>query len=83
MVSQQIVEEKLNKQLSPSHLEVEDESDGCGAKYRILIVSQQFNDKSTLACHRLVQAALKEEMNSIHALTIKTLTPQKWAERST
>ncbi|VDK30150.1 unnamed protein product [Anisakis simplex] len=58
--------------------EVEDESDGCGAKYIIQIVSEKFTGKTTLACHRLVQEALKEEMNSIHALTIKTFTPEKW-----
>uniref|UniRef100_A0A915BYH3 BolA-like protein n=1 Tax=Parascaris univalens TaxID=6257 RepID=A0A915BYH3_PARUN len=79
MVTQQSVEEKLTQQLNPSHLEVKDESDGCGAKFRIVIVSEQFNDKPTIACHRLVQAALKDEMSSIHALTIKTFSPEKWA----
>ncbi|CAJ0571530.1 unnamed protein product, partial [Mesorhabditis spiculigera] len=77
-----ITEEQLRTRLQalePDHLEVEDESDGCGAKFRMVVVSDKFIGKTTLASHRLVQDAIKEEMPSIHAVTIKTYTRQKWA----
>jgi stress-induced morphogen len=36
--------------------------------------------KPLLARHRAVNAALKEELNSIHAITLKTYTPQQWGD---
>ncbi|KRY75168.1 Fe repressor of activation 2 [Trichinella pseudospiralis] len=50
---------------------VNDVSDGCGLKYNLLIVSETFKDK-------LVQSILREEMPSIHALSISTYTPDEW-----
>ncbi|CAJ0930119.1 unnamed protein product, partial [Mesorhabditis belari] len=64
--------------LNPEHLEVTDESDGCGAKFQLVIVSEVFKGKTTLASHRLVQDSIKEEMPQIHAVSIKTFTPEKW-----
>jgi len=38
-----------------------------------MIHDECFKDKSTLDCHRLVHAVLKEEIgNEIHAITIHT-----------
>lgn len=39
--------------------EVVDESDGCGKKFSIVIVSEQFKGKSTLANHRYGTSLLK------------------------
>uniref|UniRef100_A0A1I8ABV3 BolA-like protein n=1 Tax=Steinernema glaseri TaxID=37863 RepID=A0A1I8ABV3_9BILA len=82
MVSEKEVEAKIVTALAPTHLEVVDESDGCGAKFNIVVVSEQFQGKGKLSCHRLVHAAVKEEMESIHALTIHTFSPSQWAARS-
>ena len=54
----------------------------CGASYSIEIVSQEFEGKRLLERHRLVNAALAEEMKHIHALSItKAVTPDKWKEQ--
>ncbi|KAL4715301.1 hypothetical protein ACJJTC_010871 [Scirpophaga incertulas] len=58
--------------------EVTDDSDGCGAKFTILVVSDKFQGKPLLARHRLVNSVLQEELRSIHALTQKTLTVDQW-----
>ncbi|VDK85545.1 unnamed protein product [Litomosoides sigmodontis] len=72
------LQKKLEMALKPTHLSVEDFSDGCGLKFRLVIVSDSFDNKTTLASHRLVYDVLKEEMQAIHALEIKTYTPEKW-----
>ena len=49
-----------------------------GGHYRLLIVSESFCGKSTLARHRLVYDALGELMRSkIHALSIQSLAPDE------
>ncbi|GAB6028673.1 hypothetical protein CHUAL_004499 [Chamberlinius hualienensis] len=76
--SEDHVRNKLSKELEPSHLEVEDFSDGCGAKFNVLIVSSKFEGKSLLDRQRMVNAVLEEEMKTIHALTQKTYTTEQW-----
>uniref|UniRef100_A0A914BXH0 BolA-like protein n=1 Tax=Acrobeloides nanus TaxID=290746 RepID=A0A914BXH0_9BILA len=80
MYSDTDIAEKIQNHLHPDHVEVEDLSDGCGSKFKITVVSDKFDGKNSLACHRLVQGAIKEAMESIHAVTISTFTPQKWEE---
>ena len=55
-----------------------DVSDGCGAKFECIIVSALFDGKSMLERHRLVNQSLSEEMKSIHAFSMRTLTPNQW-----
>ncbi|KAI5291975.1 cell separation during budding, partial [Ascosphaera acerosa] len=43
-----------------------------------LIVSSAFQGKTLLARHRLVNAALKDEIAQIHAWTPRCLTPEQW-----
>ncbi|GFY84833.1 BolA-like family protein [Actinidia rufa] len=62
--------------------EVIDTSGGCGASFAIEIVSAQFEGKRLLERHRMVNAALVEEMKEIHALSIKkALTPDQWKQQ--
>ncbi|XP_008785827.1 protein BOLA2 [Phoenix dactylifera] len=78
-VAKEDVESALTSALKPSHLEVIDTSGGCGARFEIEIVSEQFEGKRLLERHRLVNGALAEQMNHIHALSIKkALTPSQW-----
>jgi len=56
------------------HISVVDESDGCGSKFSIVVVSPAFEGKALLARHRAVNEALKEEIPLIHALSMKTHT---------
>mmetsp|Transcript_3034 Transcript_3034/g.5501 ORF Transcript_3034/g.5501 Transcript_3034/m.5501 type:complete len:87 (+) Transcript_3034:210-470(+) len=72
---------KLKESLEASEVTVIDTSGGCGSSFEIaLIVSEKFAGKAPLARHRLVNAALKDELKEIHALAIKkTLTPEQYA----
>lgn len=49
--------------------------------YSATIVSEKFAKKMTLARHRLVNSALKEEIAKIHAWTPKCYTPEEWEKR--
>ncbi|XP_010444408.1 PREDICTED: protein BOLA2-like [Camelina sativa] len=78
-VSKEQVEASLTSKLNPVHLEVIDTSGGCGASFVVEIVSEQFEEKRLLERHRIINAALEEEMKEIHALSIKKAqTPQQW-----
>ncbi|PLB50222.1 bola-like protein [Aspergillus steynii IBT 23096] len=69
---------KLIEQLQAQHVEIEDLSGGCGQAFQAIIVSPQFEKKTMLARHRLVNAALKAEIAAIHAWTPKCYTPEQW-----
>ncbi|CAE7862782.1 unnamed protein product [Symbiodinium sp. KB8] len=74
---------KLRSALDASVAEVTDLSGGCGATYRVVIVSPQFEGLSLVKQHKLVKATLKEDIAEMHALTLKTYTPAKYeAERT-
>jgi len=79
-----IVEKALRERIPGiTHLEVIDESGGCGAKFAIIIVSSNFENIALLDRHRLVNDSLKEEMTKIHALSMKTWTPKQWETKKT
>ena len=77
------VRQALIDRLPATECEVEDQSGGCGAAFEISkIVSPAFAAKPPLARHRLVNAGFKEELVSIHALSIKQcLTPEEAAAK--
>lgn len=58
--------------------EVLDQSDGCGGKFSAIIVSPEFEGKTLIQRHRLVNSALAEELKTIHAFSQKTFTPEQW-----
>ncbi len=69
------------KSLADSPRSLNFKSDGCGGKFEVVIVSNQFEGKPLLARHRLVQAAIAEELKTIHAFSQKTLTPEQWEKK--
>ena len=82
------IEHKLTSALQPTRLRVADESHRhaghVGARpegethFRVEIVSPAFEGKSRLERQRMAFAALAEELaTDIHALTLKTLTPEE------
>lgn len=74
-----VVSRLQSSPLAPlQHIACEDVSGGCGAKFELVVVSGTFEGKPLLARHREVQTILSEEMKSIHALTIKALTPAQY-----
>jgi len=82
------IETKLTAALSPEHLEVTDNSakhaGHAGARpegeshFAVVVVSSAFEGRNRVQRQRLVYDALSEEMaNHIHALELKTLTPEE------
>jgi len=57
---------------------VRDFSDGCGAKFDMIVVASAFEGKPLLDRHRMVNEALGDNMAKIHAVTMKTWTPMQW-----
>ena len=76
------IEAKLRAALSPERLEIEDDSashaghGASGAHVKVIVVSAAFAGKSLIQRHRLVNAALAEELTGpIHALQIVARAP--------
>uniref|UniRef100_A0A2R5LFT1 Putative bola bacterial stress-induced morphogen-related protein n=1 Tax=Ornithodoros turicata TaxID=34597 RepID=A0A2R5LFT1_9ACAR len=76
--TKEYLEDKLQKELDAIHVELEDISDGCGAKFNAVIVSPKFEGKALLERHRMVNTVLSKELEVIHAFSQKTLTPEQW-----
>lgn len=77
-----LIEEKVRTALGPCTLEIEDDSashaghGASGAHVKLRVVAEAFRGKSPVARHRLVYAALAEEMKGpIHALALTTDVP--------
>jgi len=52
---------------------------GDGQHFQALVVSRAFAGRSRVQRHQLVYAALGERMREeIHALSMRTLTPEEW-----
>lgn len=72
------IEQSIRAGLACTHLEVS----GDGAHFEAVIVSPQFKGLNRVRQHQLVYAALGERMRSeIHALSMKTYSPEEWAAR--
>lgn len=67
------IEEILQKEFSPKHLQVQDVSGGCGSFYAIIIASSRFKGITTVKAHRLVNSALKDIIKDIHGLQLRTI----------
>jgi acid stress-induced BolA-like protein IbaG/YrbA len=57
---------------------------GDGSHFEAIVVSAEFSGKSLLQKQRLVMATVKEQIASgeLHALSIKTFTPEEWAQQN-
>lgn len=55
---------------------------GDGAHFEAVVVSADFAGKSRVQRHQMVYQTLGERMREeIHALSMKTYTPQEWQEQ--
>ena len=88
----EIINQKLTESLSPTILEIVDDSHKhaghSGARpegqshFSVTIVSQVFEGKSRVQRQRMVYQALSEEMTGqIHALALHTLAPSEEESR--
>jgi acid stress-induced BolA-like protein IbaG/YrbA len=78
MVEASSIEKSIREGLACTHLEVH----GDGAHFEAVVVSPQFAGLARVRRHQLVYAALGDRMREeIHALSMKTLSPEEWAAR--
>nr|WP_246841378.1 BolA family transcriptional regulator [Chroococcidiopsis sp. TS-821] len=69
----------IRSQIPDAQVQVQDLTGG-GDHYQVTVVSSQFENKGLVQQHQLVYGALRQAMSSeaIHALALKTYTPQAW-----
>ena len=78
MVEPRSIEDSIRTGLDVTHLEVT----GDGAHFEAVIVSPAFAGLARVRRHQLVYGALGDRMREeIHALSMKTLSPDEWAAR--
>jgi acid stress-induced BolA-like protein IbaG/YrbA len=75
LVTPESVQGGIASGLACEHVEVV----GDGQHFQALVVSEQFAGRSRVQRHQMVYAALGERMREeIHALSMRTLTPEEW-----
>lgn len=78
MIEPEEIVEKIQASLPDAEVHVVDLT-GTRDHYEATVISTQFAGKPLIKRHRMVYDALSEEMKGpIHALTLKTLTPDQW-----
>ena len=81
MIEPSEIETRLKAAFPDAIIRVEDLT-GTRDHYQAEVISQAFVGKSPVEQHQLVYGALAEEMKGpIHALALKTLTPEQAARR--
>ena len=81
MIEAEALEERIRQGLGEvSHIVVNDLT-GTKDHWEAVVVSDAFSGKSRIQQHQMVYAALGELMaGPIHALALKTYTPESWSE---
>jgi stress-induced morphogen len=88
---EQSIREKLNRAFAPAEIEVVNDSHRHaghhsspgtgGSHFSVTVVSTAFAGKSRLERHRMVNAALADELTGpVHALAVSALTPEEQAK---
>jgi len=83
------IERALKTELQATHVAIVDQTahhqnhvgaEGGGGHFQVVVVSERFRGLSRLEAQRLVYAAMGDLMTTdIHALVMRTLTPEQWA----
>ena len=75
MVTPESIQQSIAQGMQHSHLEVS----GDGAHFEAVVVSDEFIGKSRVQRHQRIYQTLGDRMREeIHALSMKTYTPQEW-----
>ena len=88
MSMQETVSQKLNSELSPLFIQVENESHmhnvppNSETHFKVVLVTEQFQGKLPVKRHQMVYKLLADEMQAgVHALALHTYTPDEWQQR--
>ncbi|MFI4993787.1 MAG: BolA family protein [Solirubrobacterales bacterium] len=77
MLSAEDLKQRIEASIPGAHAEVEDYTGG-GDHFRATVTAEAFAGRSRIEQHRLVYEIFGEEIGGpIHALSLKTQTPQK------
>lgn len=77
MITSAYIKQHIEESLPCELVSVEGDD---GLHFQAIIVSTEFRDKNTIQQHQLVYSALGDKMKQeIHALSMKTLTPEQWS----
>lgn len=70
----------VEQQIPGANVDIE----GDGYHFQVTVVSEVFAGKTPIKKQQIVYAALNEQITSgaIHAISIKTYTPEEWQQRS-
>jgi BolA protein len=86
---QQIIEQKIKTALSPSRLDIINESHmhnvppGSESHFKLVVVTSAFESLSLVQRHQKINIILAKELKEdIHALSMETHTDQEWIQRS-
>ena len=80
MLTAENVKTYIESALPCEHVQVEGDD---GRHFQALIVSAQFQGKNTVQQHQMVYKSLGDKMKQeIHALSMKTLTPEQWEKQA-
>ena len=81
----QLIEERLQGELAPIHLDVVDESSqhsvpaGSESHFNLTVVSERFDGMMRVERHRCIHQLLASELaGSLHALTLTLMTPAEF-----
>ncbi len=78
MVTAESIKKSIEDHLAVAYLNVE----GDGRHFEAVVVSEEFAGKSRVQRHQRVYQTLGDRMrDEIHALSIKTFTPEAWDSR--
>lgn len=83
MITPDQVSAMIKAGLPDASVQVQDLTGG-GDHYQVVVVSSEFAGRSLVQQHQLVYGAVRQAMSSeaIHALALKTYTPEDWATQS-
>lgn len=80
MVTADQIKQYIQNDLPCEYIRVDGDD---GQHFEAIIVSAEFNGKRTVQQHQLVYKALGERMGGeIHALAMKTFTPEEWRKQA-
>lgn len=78
MVTSESIQKNIEQGMTHSYLTV----NGDGTHFEAVVVSEEFVGKSRIQRHQRVYQTLGDRMrNEIHALSMKTYTPEEWQEQ--
>jgi acid stress-induced BolA-like protein IbaG/YrbA len=80
MINPSQVESMIKTGLPDAQVQIQDLTGG-GDHYQVVVVSSAFEGKGLVQQHQIVYGTVQQAMSSeaIHALSLKTYTPQAWA----